>query len=70
MKYRLTFTIFIDDESDAERIYRFLEDKRGIFKTVNKGKPEEERSSVRLERCYHDEEPPKPCEVIKEFTSD
>jgi len=70
MKYRLTFTMILDSEADAETIYRFLEDKRGIFRTIKKGKPEEERSSVRLERCYHDEEPPKPCEVIKEFTSD
>jgi len=70
MKYRLTFTIFLESEADAETIFRFLEEKRGIFKTIKKGEPEEERSSVRLEKCYHDEEPPKPCEVIKEFTSD
>jgi len=70
MKYRLTFTIFLDGEEDAEKIFRFIEEKRGIFRTIKKGMPEEERSSVRLEKCYHDEEPPKPCEVIKEFTSD
>jgi len=70
MKYRLTITIFLDTEEDAERIFRFLEGQRGIFKSVRKGTPAEELSSVRLERCYHDEEPPKPCEVIKEFVSD
>jgi len=70
MKYRLTVSIFMDSEADAETIFRFLEGKRGIFKTIKKGMPEEEPSSVMLERCYHDEEPPKPCEVMKEFKSD
>jgi len=70
MKYRLTITLFIDDEERAEDIFRFLEGRKALFRSIKPGSPDELKSLVRLERCYHDEEPVKPCELLKEFTSD
>lgn len=70
MKYRLDITLFLDDSIEAEKIRDGLVKLKKLFKTVNKGLDNEERSSVRLHRCYHDEDPSKPCDTLFEWESD
>ena len=33
--------------------------------TVNPGQPHSERSFITVQRCYHDETPAEPCQVIE-----
>jgi hypothetical protein len=71
MKWRITQTLILDeaDEAEALRLFQNLKDKKGKFKTINKGKDNEEKSILQLERCYHDESPTKPCEIIERIES-
>ena len=70
MKYRITISVFVDDEKTAQRIFNWLKENRGAFRSILRGQPNEERSFIRIERCYHDETPAKPCEVIAEYVSE
>jgi len=70
MKYRVTLSIIFDNYEDAKKIYDFLAGYGRLFKTIRKGEPVEERSLIMLERCYHDEEPTKPCEILEQYTSE
>lgn len=72
MKYRIVINIFLDPDKidDAKKIYQFIKQHRALFKTIRKGLANEERSFIRIEKCYHDEDPPRPCEVIEEIFSD
>ena len=70
MKYRIDTTLFLDSLNDAEMALKAIKGFEHLFRTINKGKETEERSSIRLHECYHDEDPVKPCKVISEWESD
>jgi len=70
MKWRVRADIIVSDKGEVMSIFDFLEVKKGSFETINKGKPNEERSRVSVEKCYHDEEPPKPCEILETVESE
>jgi len=68
--YRIDITVFIKDVEDVKKIYQYLKKFRDKYNTVNKGKINVEYSVLRLHKCYHDESPTKPCEIIDEWRSD
>jgi len=65
MKYRIRLDLIFEKEEDAMEAFNFLKKRRNLFRTIKKGKPDEERSVLEIHKCYHDEEPPKPCEIIE-----
>jgi len=70
MKYRLDITLFLDDRIEAEKIRDALIVLKRLFRTINKGLDTEEKSFIRLHKCYHDEDPSKPCEDLFYWESD
>jgi len=70
MKYRVSLSIILEEYDDAKKIYDFLKRHGHLMITIRKGEPAEERSTIRLEKHYHDEDPTRPCEVIEEFESE
>ncbi len=72
MKYRITIDVFIDpdDLETVKNIRKALVALRHRFRTIRKGLPGVEYSRIVIHRCYHDEEPSKPCEVIYEWSSE
>jgi len=70
VKYRISCDLFLESESDANALLRYLEDYRNLFQTIKKGQADEQSSMISLERCYHDEPEPAPCEMIYTWTSD
>jgi len=65
LKFRVRADIILDDEGKAKGIFASLKGKKELFVTIRKGEPDEERSRVSIEKCYHNEESPKPCEIIE-----
>jgi len=70
MKWRIRADIILSDESKAVDIFENLKKERDKFETINRGELNEERSRVELEKCYHDEELIKPCEIIETIESE
>ena len=66
MKYRIIATVFVDpsNETKVMTLYTALKNAKAIFEVINAGKVNEERSRIEIHKCYHDEIPPKPCELI------
>jgi len=70
LKWRVRADIILDDKDKAMDIFDSLKDERDRFVTIRKGEPNEERSRVSIEKCYHDEDPSKPCEIIETVESE
>lgn len=70
MKYRLDITLIFDDLETAEKVRKMLEMFKSKAVTINRDKLNMEKSIIRLHKCYHDEENPKPCEDIFVWMSD
>ena len=72
MKIRITIDILIDPKyaNIVAAAIKFMKFLTKYCETINKGKANEVRSRIVIHKCYHDETPPKPCEVIYEFTSE
>ena len=65
MKWRIQLDLIFDDEEEAKKTFEFLKKRKNLFRTINRGKPNEERSRLSLHKCYHDEDPSKPCEFVE-----
>jgi len=70
MKYRVQSDLILDEEDTAEKAFKYLKRMRRLFRTINEGKPNEEKSHLSWHRCYHDEEPAKPCEFVETVESE
>lgn len=66
MKYRITLDLFFDREADMQRVLREARARWAQAVPINPGTPTMEPSRYKAERCYHDEDPTRPCEVITE----
>lgn len=66
MKLRIRCDLIIDIENEtvAMKIVDELKKVKNYFKTIRLGEIAEERSYIVLEKCYHDENPSKPCEIV------
>jgi len=68
--YKISLVLYFTSETDAIAVYNELKKWKAKIITINRGKPNEEKSILRREICYHDETPPRPCELIEEITSE
>lgn len=67
MKYRIHADLIFDadSENDAKDVFALIKKLKGKLKTIKKGEPDEENSYAWIEKCYHDETPPRPCEILE-----
>jgi len=70
VKYRVRSDLIFEKEEDSTLAFEYLKKMRNLFLTINKGKPNEERSMLEIHKCYHDELEPKPCESIERIESE
>jgi len=70
MKWRIRADIILEGEDEAMDIFSSLKARAHKFLTINKGEPNEERSRMSIEKCYHDEDISKPCETIETVESE
>ena len=68
MLYRVRLDLAFDAEDTAQSVFdkgkQVLIKARKIASTEN---PEGEVSFIEIHKCYHDETPSKPCEVIRKI---
>lgn len=64
MFFKLTATILVDDESQLDDIKDKILDMLSDTIAINIGMPNEERSRIAIERCFHDTNPSLPCTII------
>jgi len=69
MKWRIQLDLIFDNEEEAKKAFDFLKKRKNLFRTINKGKFNEERSRLSIHKCYHDEDSPRPCEYIEVIES-
>jgi len=55
LKFRVRADMILDDEGEAKGIFASLKGKKDKLVTIRKGEPNEERSRVSIEKCYHNE---------------
>lgn len=68
MFYVINARLVFEQEQDADVLFDYLAGKFDKMSVINPGTMNEEGCSLILERCYHDEPSPLPCEVIKKKT--
>lgn len=57
---------FFKTEAAARKVWDHAKSEHSNAVTINQGKPNEHKSAGNIHKCYHDEDPPKPCEIIEE----
>lgn len=65
MKYRVRLDLSFKSESDAQSLMSYAKNLSKRAVSISEGKPTEEIAYCDIHKCYHDETPPKPCEVIE-----
>ena len=65
MFYRVIATLAFTIEDEATDFYHDCEIALPKASTINPNQPNIERGTIRMQKCYHDETPTKPCEVLK-----
>ena len=68
MFYRVTADMTFTIPDEAEDFYHDCQVALPKSQVINPGQDNEERSHISIHLCYHDEDPPKPCELIGEET--
>ena len=61
MYYRITLDALVQSLANADGIKERLRTLIPILLIINQGQPNEEHSSITVHKCYHDEDPTKPC---------
>lgn len=64
MFYRVQMTLAFPERKEAEKSIEKALDIIGYAVVIHPGEINEERGFILIEKCYHDEDPPKPCEVV------
>ncbi|MBA7493221.1 hypothetical protein ES702_03787 [subsurface metagenome] len=64
MFYRVRIDLAYPEDANPKAIQAHANTLFHDAMTINPGQPNEERGYIMLEKCYHDEDPPRPCEVI------
>lgn len=62
MKYRVMLDLAFDDERDTREVFEVAKRLSKKVKCLNI----DEGMRINIHRCFHDETPFKPCEVIEE----
>lgn len=66
MFYRIRIDMAFTEEDAVRDIEDKTLDHLANAVVINPGHTNQEIGYIRLEKCYHDEQPPKPCELIAE----
>jgi len=64
MFYRIRIDLAFDQQPPPGRIKELAATMLAQAITINPGKVNQERGFILIEKCYHDESPVKPCEVL------
>lgn len=70
MLYRITIDLAFEEEDPTDDILDKTLDHLAKAVTINPDLPSEERGFIKLVKCYHDEDPHRPCELIIEYHTD
>lgn len=66
MLYRVRLDLAFDAEDVPQAIFDRAEQVLSrAMKIASRDNPTGELSFIEIHKCYHDEEPSKPCEIIK-----
>lgn len=66
MFYKVSAILAFDIEDEATDFYYDCQVALPKAKTINPGQPDEVLGVIILEKCYHDEHPAQPCEIIEQ----
>jgi len=64
MLYRVTIDFAVTDLSTLKKLRDEVEALYPIVQPINPSQPHMEPAYIRVQRCYHDEDPPKGCTTI------
>ena len=67
MFYQLRVDCFLKDQDSLNDVLEELEKRKENMSVVNPGLPQQELSTIKVIKCYHDENPLKPCELIQSW---
>lgn len=65
MIYRIRIDLAFTDKDPCDDILDKARDHLAQAIVINPDQLDEERGFITLEKCYHDENPARPCEVIE-----
>ena len=66
MQYRVRIDAAFDSGTDADKLKAGIIALQGKLKRINAV----ETSTIMVEKCFHDEIPPKPCEILYQWTKE
>ncbi len=64
MFYRVTADLFFTSEDEANDFYHDCELACPKSSVINPGEANQEQARILLQRCFHNEQPPRDCETI------
>jgi len=64
MFYRVTMQLAFFKQDEAKDFYHDGEVAMPKSKVINPGQPNEEKGYIRLEKCYHDQDPVLACQIL------
>lgn len=67
MLYRIRLDLAYPEDTNPKAIIAQTKSLMPQAVVINPGQPNEERGYIILEKCFHDEDPLKPCEVIAKY---
>ncbi len=69
MIYEVRANLFFTSEDEAIDFFGDCQTALGKSVVIHPDEPRAERPQVALLKCYHDEQPTKPCEIMECLTS-
>lgn len=69
MIYEVRANVFFENISDAEDLVKHIASKLDDAVVVHPDEDNQQGCSIELIKCYHDETPTSPCEVVGITTS-
>ena len=64
MFYRVRADLAFTEPDEGYDFFQDCQIALSKANVINPGQPNEKRGSIMIERCYHDQDPVLPCEVI------
>lgn len=69
MIYRARIDLAFTEEKEARKAIEKALDVFPLSIPINPGTINEERGFITIEKCYHDEDPSKPCETLVSYSN-
>lgn len=69
MFYRIKVDLAFTKEASINAIMKTAHDHLKSSVIINQDQPNEEGGFILLEKCYHDEDPNKSCDILEVYTS-